>query len=152
MGFLTLIWRKWPEHLKNNRPINAQLNFQEQKVTVFSGFFLFFPIFLISLILYIFFEFLGFFWEFPKSQGFSKIPGIFREWDPTLFGKNPMGFKIPGIGIFFRGIGNSHEKATSGSIPKLRAMAMRCFCPPESCWPFSPHWVANPSVIFVMNS
>ena len=47
--------------------------------------------------------------DFP----FSKIPGNSRDWDPTLFGKNPMGFKIPGIGIFFRGIGISHEKATS---------------------------------------
>ena len=61
-----------------------------------------------------FFSFLGFFWEFPKSRGFSKIPGNSQDWDPTLFGKNPMGFKIPGIGIFFHGIGNSHEKATSG--------------------------------------
>ena len=42
------------------------------------------------------------------------IPGIFQDWDPTLFVKNPMGFSIPGIWISFRGIGVSHEKATSG--------------------------------------
>ena len=57
-----------------------------------------------------FFSFLGFFWEFPKSRGFSKIPGNSRDWDPTLFGKNPMGFKIPGIGIFFVGLGIPTKK------------------------------------------
>ena len=111
---LKTFWRKLPEHLKNNRPINAHLNFQEQKVAVFRDFLHFF----ISLILYIFFWIFGIFWEFPKSQEFPKILWIFRDWDPTLFGKNPMEFKIPGIGILFRGIGIFHEKATSAH--KLR--------------------------------
>ena len=79
--------------LMYNRPINAQLNFQEQKVTVFSGFFWLFQFFLFRWFS-TFFWISGIFWDFPKSLGFSKIPGIFRDWDPTLFGKNPMGFKI----------------------------------------------------------
>ena len=51
-----------------------------------------------------------FFWEFSKSYGFSKIPGIFRDWDPTLFGKNPMEFKIPGLEFFFVGLGFPTKK------------------------------------------
>ena len=42
-----------------------------------------------------------------------RILGIFRDSDPRLFGENPMGFKILGIGIFTWD-GLSHEKATSG--------------------------------------
>ena len=63
---LKTFWRKLPEHLKNNRPINAHLNFQEQKVAVFRDFLHFF----ISLILYIFFLNI---WDF---LGIPKIPGI----------------------------------------------------------------------------
>ena len=52
-----------------------------------------------------------FFWANPKI---SKIPGSHTFWDPTLFGKNPMGFKIPrDWDFFFVGLGISHEKATS---------------------------------------
>ena len=47
-------------------------------------------------------------WDFLGSQS------RFGNWDPTLFGRNPIEFKIPGIGIFFRGIGISYEKGTSG--------------------------------------
>ena len=33
-----------------------------------------------------------------------------RDRDPTLFGKNPMGFKIPGLGSFFVGLGIPSKK------------------------------------------
>ena len=47
----------------------------------------------------------------PRDWDFlTKIPGIFRDWDTTLFGKNPMGFKIPGIGIFFVELGFPTKK------------------------------------------
>ena len=55
----------------------------------------------------IFFSFLDIFGIF---LGIPKIPGNSRDWDPTLFGKNPMGFKIPGIGIFFVGLGIPTKK------------------------------------------
>ena len=49
----------------------------------------------------------GFFFEF------FKIPDVFCDLDPWLFGEDPIGFKNPGIGIFsWDGI--SHEKVTSG--------------------------------------
>ena len=83
-----------------------------------SPFFGIFYIFLFHWFYTFFFWIFGIFWEFPKSQEFTKILWIFRDWDPTLFGKNPMEFKIPGIGILFRGIGIFHEKATSAH--KLR--------------------------------
>ena len=75
---------------KNNRPINAP----EQKVTIFSVF----------LIFYNFFYFVDFihffFWIFEIFQDSSKSRGFFGIGIPDFFCKNPIGFKIPGIGIF----------------------------------------------------
>mmetsp|Transcript_5269 Transcript_5269/g.17794 ORF Transcript_5269/g.17794 Transcript_5269/m.17794 type:complete len:114 (-) Transcript_5269:293-634(-) len=35
----------------------------------------------------------------------------------------------------------SSRSSTRGLRTRARAMATRCFCPPESCTPFSPTWV-----------
>mmetsp|Transcript_45315 Transcript_45315/g.87177 ORF Transcript_45315/g.87177 Transcript_45315/m.87177 type:complete len:80 (-) Transcript_45315:634-873(-) len=35
----------------------------------------------------------------------------------------------------------SSNTKMGGSLTIARAIAMRCFCPPESCTPFSPTWV-----------
>ena len=45
--------------------------------------------------LFYFVDFIHFFYFWD----FLKIPGIIWDWDPRIFGKNPMGFKIPGIEI-----------------------------------------------------
>ena len=103
---LKTFWRKLPEHLKNNRPINAHLNFQEQKVAVFRDFLHFF----ISLILYIFFEYLGFFGNSQNPRNFRKFFGFFGIGIRHFLVKIPWNLKFPGLGFFFVGLGFSTKK------------------------------------------
>mmetsp|Transcript_8928 Transcript_8928/g.22708 ORF Transcript_8928/g.22708 Transcript_8928/m.22708 type:complete len:126 (+) Transcript_8928:414-791(+) len=45
----------------------------------------------------------------------------------------------------------SSSKTIGGSLSMARAIATRCFCPPESCMPRSPTRVAMPSGNLSMN-
>ena len=42
----------------------------------------------------------------------------------------------------------SSSSSTAGALIIARAIAMRCFCPPDSCAPFSPTTVSYPSLSF----
>lgn len=44
------------------------------------------------------------------------------------------------------------KKLTLGFLRMARAMAMRCFCPPESCTPLSPTGVLYPRGSMLMKS
>mmetsp|Transcript_21267 Transcript_21267/g.67324 ORF Transcript_21267/g.67324 Transcript_21267/m.67324 type:complete len:117 (+) Transcript_21267:399-749(+) len=46
----------------------------------------------------------------------------------------------------------SSRSRIRGLRTRARAMAMRCFCPPLSCTPFSPHSVSYPSGMAMMKS
>mmetsp|Transcript_2244 Transcript_2244/g.3098 ORF Transcript_2244/g.3098 Transcript_2244/m.3098 type:complete len:85 (-) Transcript_2244:744-998(-) len=46
----------------------------------------------------------------------------------------------------------SSRRRMGGSLINARAMAIRCFCPPDSCVPESPTWVSYVSGKVMMKS
>ena len=79
-----IFWTK----ISKNTTNKCSAEFQEQKITVFSGFFGITDfsgfVFFILWLFYIFFYFRDF-------LRFLKISGIFRDWDPRLFGRKSHG-------------------------------------------------------------
>mmetsp|Transcript_26577 Transcript_26577/g.25444 ORF Transcript_26577/g.25444 Transcript_26577/m.25444 type:complete len:92 (-) Transcript_26577:1853-2128(-) len=47
--------------------------------------------------------------------------------------------------VLSRALVASSRMSIFGSLTIARAMATLCFCPPDSCTPFSPTWVSYPS-------
>ena len=46
----------------------------------------------------------------------------------------------------------SSRRRTVGFLISARAIAMRCFCPPDNCVPFSPTLVPYPCVVMRYNN